>query len=169
MTNKKLFLAELIGLIWGVLASFLFHFLYDLTNQNIIISLIAPINESVWEHTKLLVFPFLIYAVIECFVLKPKHCNDFWSTKLIGATLNIPLLAIIYYSYSGVLGEHFVVIDIIIALILVTFSYFISYKLLSLNHKFKHKKIIVYLGLTIIFAFFVFTFYPPHIGWFASV
>jgi len=168
MTNKKLFIAELIGLIWGVLASFLFHFLYDLTNQNTIVALIAPINESVWEHTKLIFFPFLIYAIVEYFVLKPKCSDCFWSTKFLAAMINIPLLAIIFYSYSGILGAHFLAIDIIIALILITLSYYIDYKLLCFNHKFKYKALIIYLGLITALAFFVFTLYPPNIGWFTS-
>ena len=34
------------------------HFLYFLSGQSPIVALFCPVNESVWEHLKLLYFPF---------------------------------------------------------------------------------------------------------------
>ena len=39
------------------------HFLYFLSGQSPIIALFCPVNESVWEHLKLLYFPFLFVSI----------------------------------------------------------------------------------------------------------
>lgn len=35
----------------------LLHFAYELSGKNILIALIAPVNESVWEHSKMVLWP----------------------------------------------------------------------------------------------------------------
>ena len=44
----------------------LFHFVYDWCRQSRLIGLFVPVNESTWEHMKLLFIPMLIYIAI-CF------------------------------------------------------------------------------------------------------
>ncbi len=41
------------------------HFLYFLSGQSPIVALFCPVNESVWEHLKLLYFPFLFVSIWE--------------------------------------------------------------------------------------------------------
>ena len=41
----------------------LLHFLYD-WSPNVIFALISPVQESVWEHTKLIYWPLLIFGLI---------------------------------------------------------------------------------------------------------
>ena len=65
MKCKKLFKFEIIGIFVIIALGILWHFLYELTNKNIIVGLIAPINESVWEHWKLGIYPILIYSAVE--------------------------------------------------------------------------------------------------------
>ena len=47
------------------------HFLYFLSGQSPIIALFCPVNESVWEHLKLLYFPFLFVSIWEYLSLHP--------------------------------------------------------------------------------------------------
>jgi len=166
--NKKLKRLEIVGLVWGILASFVFHFLYELTNNNKLVGLIAPVSESVWEHGKLLVFPFLIFAIVEYFILKPKDKANFFATKFLVAIINVLLLPVLFYTYSGIIGTHIVIIDILIAIVLVLLSYYISYSLLRLEHKFTNKYVMIIFGIAFVLLFFVFTFYPPSLGWFIS-
>ena len=41
----------------------LLHFTYRWSGRNPLIGLIAPVNESVWEHMKLLFFPMLLFGL----------------------------------------------------------------------------------------------------------
>ena len=47
------------------------HFLYFLSGQSPIVALFCPVNESVWEHLKLLYFPFLFVSIWEYLSLHP--------------------------------------------------------------------------------------------------
>jgi hypothetical protein len=43
-----------------VIAGTLLHFVYGWSGQNALAGLVSPVNESVWEHTKLLVVPVVV-------------------------------------------------------------------------------------------------------------
>lgn len=49
----------LIAYVLIVAGGFLFHFLYDLS-PNLIFAVLSPVQESVWEHLKILFWPMLI-------------------------------------------------------------------------------------------------------------
>ena len=40
------------------------HFTYEMSNYNPIVGLFSAVNESVWEHLKLLAFPMMLMALI---------------------------------------------------------------------------------------------------------
>lgn len=56
-------------------AGTLWHFVYEWSGENPIIGAIAPVNESVWEHLKLLFFPSLFYFITELFLCK-EDCEN---------------------------------------------------------------------------------------------
>lgn len=49
----------LIGIVFSMTAGVLLHFLYEWTGRNPVVGAFSPVNESVWEHLKLLFFPVL--------------------------------------------------------------------------------------------------------------
>ena len=49
----------------------LFHFVYDWCGQVWFVGLFVPVNESTWEHMKLLFIPMLIYIAV-CFICAKK-------------------------------------------------------------------------------------------------
>ena len=52
-----------IGIVFSVIVGTLAHFVYEWTGKNPIAAIFFPINESVWEHVKLLFFPTLLYGL----------------------------------------------------------------------------------------------------------
>lgn len=65
MKDKCLKTYTIIGVFFVLAAGSLAHFLYDWTGSNAIAGLFVPVNESVWEHMKLLFFPMLLYCALE--------------------------------------------------------------------------------------------------------
>jgi hypothetical protein len=53
-----------------ILAGAALHFAYDWTAGNAIVAIFCPVNESVWEHLKLLATPFLLLSAGIRFVWK---------------------------------------------------------------------------------------------------
>lgn len=49
------------------LAAGLLHFVYDWSGEATIVGLFTPVNESVWEHLKLLFWPLFVWWMIGCF------------------------------------------------------------------------------------------------------
>ena len=57
----------------AILLGFLNHFLYQLSGGAAFIALICPINESVWEHLKLLFFNLGYLSFIQIIFLQKEN------------------------------------------------------------------------------------------------
>lgn len=144
----------------------LFHFLYDITGKLAVVGAIVPVNESVWEHEKLMVAPIIIWWIFYYLVHQEKHLLDRrkWMTGVVAALVSsTALMPMVYYFYTQAFGIEAVVIDIIILLICLAFG-----QLLGL-HIYKYSNgMPVWLSIVII-AFIIMgvvvaTFYTPHIA-----
>jgi hypothetical protein len=51
------------GLVWLIVVGTAWHFVYVLSGSSALVGLVAPVNESVWEHTKLVSIPILAWAL----------------------------------------------------------------------------------------------------------
>lgn len=95
----------------SILAGSALHFLYDLW-PNPLTAVFAPVNESVWEHLKLLYWPFLAAA----FVLTKGEADSrsCWCGLLAGL-LSAPLLLLgAYYTLSCGFALHGLALDLIL-------------------------------------------------------
>ena len=101
--KKPLCRWQLAGFLFTSAAGTLLHFLYDWSGQSILIAPFSGVNESIWEHMKLLYFPMLVFAVIESIYWKEKPKN-FWCMKLLGFLFGLLLIPALYYTYTGALG-----------------------------------------------------------------
>lgn len=86
----------------SVLGTFL-HFLFDLTGGSLAAAVFSAVNESIWEHMKLLYYPMVLFALLEYRFWGKTH-SGFWKTKLAGISLGLTLIPVLYYTYSGILG-----------------------------------------------------------------
>ena len=101
--KRSIGLWELMGFAVVSLLGTLLHFLYDWTGKNVLASLVSAVNESTWEHMKLLFVPMFIFAIVESFYFKDR--GDFWCIKLRGILLGLILIPLIFYTYNGVIGK----------------------------------------------------------------
>ena len=72
------------------------HSIYEFSGKNPITGLIAPVNESVWEHLKILFFPFLLASLIEYYMQRPASAA-FFSSHLIGVWTGILSIIFLFY------------------------------------------------------------------------
>ena len=78
----------------SVLGTFL-HFLFELTGENIVAALFSAVNESIWEHIKLIYLPMLIFSLME-YRVWGKEVEGFWRAKLKGMLLALVLIPALY-------------------------------------------------------------------------
>ncbi|MBR5139580.1 MAG: hypothetical protein IKV16_00870, partial [Clostridia bacterium] len=78
----------LISAIFAIGLGILFHFLYDISGKSQLVRPFAPVNESVWEHLKLIFFPFVLIMPVE-YLLYGKRAYNFFSSKFIGLEIGL--------------------------------------------------------------------------------
>ena len=124
--DKKLFKYEVSGFIFVGVIGTLDHFLFEWFDSNVVVGLFCPVNESVWEHLKLLFFPYLIWTVIEYFLLREQH--NYFCSKLKGIVFGMVFIVTFFYTYSGVTGKVSTFIDILSFFIGAAVAFIISYE-----------------------------------------
>mgnify|MGYP000910711973 FL=1 len=91
------------GFAAATLGGTILHFLYDWAGQNILASPFSGINESTWEHMKLLFWPLVFFAFIQRPFFKAQ--GNYWCVKLEEVLLGLALIPVLFYSYNGVFGK----------------------------------------------------------------
>ena len=113
MNKRDLFIYEIISTIFIIFLGFLFHFIYEWSNNNVLVSFFSPVNESIWEHLKLLFFPTLVTIIIGTFIFKNDYknylCNKTW-----GLIIGMFFIVVFFYTYSGIIGRNIDFINIVI-------------------------------------------------------
>ena len=159
--KKNINLWQLMGFAITSLGGTLLHFLYDWTNKNTVAALFSGVNESTWEHMKLLFFPMFIFALIQSRF--SKDFPGFWCIKLRGTLLGLILIPVIFYTYNGVIGKSPDWINIAIFFISAAVAYIYEARLFKKDFQCKFSKHSFVILCLFAILFFVFTFYPPQI------
>ena len=79
------------------------HFLYDWTGGNILVSPFSGVNESTWEHMKLLFWPLFLFALVQRLFFKDQ--KNYWCVKLAEILLGLALIPVLFYTYNGAFGK----------------------------------------------------------------
>ena len=165
--NKKLKTVQIVVIILAIVFGTLLHFTYEWSGENRIVGLFSATNESVWEHLKLVFYPMLILAIVEYFVVK-KEANNYIEAKSLGIFLAIAFIIVFYYTYTGIIGKTFFIIDILTFIISIILGEWVSYKLMI--RKSESTTLSKILSSAIIFyfliSFILFTYNQPNINLF---
>ena len=160
--KRSIGLWQLMGFAVTSLGGTLLHFLYDWTDS-VLVAPFSGVNESTWEHMKLLFWPMFIYAIVQSFFFKDRE--DFWCVKLKGILLGLVLIPIIFYTYNGVIGQSPDWINIAIFFISAAVAYI--YETRQFNNgtmTCKSSKIVLAVLFVIALLFVIFTFATPEIS-----
>lgn len=153
---------------WKILSIFLIfalsglsHFLYDWF-PNFFTSLIFPVNESIWEHNKIIIFSFLILTLLEKIYYKDKK-NVLYS-GIISSLLCCTLVMLIFtpiYLYILKMQDNMIV-TFIIFFISIAVSEYLNFKLLQQEYNYKKEKLSILLWIFIFILNGILTYFPPH-------
>jgi hypothetical protein len=161
--KKYVLVWEIAGIIIVFLMGSLLHFLFGWSGNTVAVGVVAPVNESVWEHFKLGFWPLLLFSSVEYWFVRSR-VNNFITAKAVDVWV-IPLVTgLLFYGYTAVLGKHILVVDILIFLVAIIIGQLISYRILvspQLKQYTKYISMVFILMLGFLMIFF--TFYPPHL------
>ena len=162
--NKKIVIINTIAIF---LSMFLFSFIYE-KFPNFLTAALFPINESLFEHLKLMFVSFVLVSSITFIVLKIKKMkiNNYFLATLVSVLLNILIFFIIYLPLYNRLGENlfFTMAWYSITLII---SEYVFYKIIT---NFKHNDIYNAISILILpiiwFVLIYLSFNPPQTDFF---
>lgn len=157
---------QIAGFLFTAVAGTALHFLYDLSGQNVVSALISPVNESIWEHMKLLYFPMLLFALVE-YRRIGREIPGFWCAKAAGMVLGLILIPVLYYTAAGAFGWSADWFHVTIFFLAAGAAFALENRLFSQSRK--CRPWIAVTALAIIgAAFAAFTFFPPRIPLFQN-
>ena len=153
---------QLMGFAITSLGGTLLHFLYDWLGEPVWIAPFSGVNESTWEHMKLLFWPMFIFAIVQSRYMRNTEC--FWCIKLRGILLGLSLIPIIFYTYNGIFGRSPDWINIAIFFISAAIAYVYETRLFNSNKKYNiSSKLSLCILCFITLLFVIFTFRTPEI------
>lgn len=161
---------HIVGAVFTLIFGTLLHFVWELSGQNNIVAIVGAVNESTWEHLKLLFFPFILFSIVE-YLLYGKHSKCFFTVKARSVLLGMLTIVTAFYTYTGILGKNYLPLDIGTFILGVIVSYLYSYRHLSNSENTcsSYSEIFsIFIIILLIIAFAVFTFNPPSLGIFIS-
>jgi hypothetical protein len=160
--KRSIGLWALMGFAVTSLGGTLLHFLYDWLGKASWIAPFSGVNESTWEHMKLLFWPMLLYAVLQSFFFRDRQ--DFWCVKLKSIALGLVLIPVIFYTYNGVIGKSPDWINIAIFFVCAAIAYIYEAREFGKEKPCKHPKLALAFLCFIATLFVIFTFATPELG-----
>ena len=161
--KRSISMWEFVGFGVAAAGGTLLHFLYDWLGKAAWIAPFSGVNESTWEHMKLLFWPMFIYAIVESFFFRDRE--DFWCVKLRGILLGLALIPIIFYTYNGAVGKSPDWLNIAIFFISAAVAYIYEARLFKSGKvKCRSQKLAFAVLCVIALLFVLFTFRTPEIG-----
>ena len=160
MNLKKI---KIIGTITIFALAFIYHFLYECF-PNPIFSILFPVNESIWEHMKLLYTGILSWGLIEIILLKKNkiNYNNYPYQLFLTAFTSIIIYLILYLPIHNLIREK-LIISILLLFIVILLEQILSYYLL--NQK-KETDILDKISIILIILFYMIllnlTYDPPR-------
>ena len=157
MNPQKL---KIISTIIAFILCFPLHFVYD-KFPNFITSIFTPVNESIWEHMKILFTSIIITGIFQKIYIKFKHLdyNNICFSNFIAAITSIPIFLLIFTPIYKFIGEN-LPLTIIIMLITIVIVEYISYLIMNKSdYKLENDTIIFVIIIYLLFT--LLTYFPP--------
>jgi len=75
----------------------LMHFAYDLSEKSILVGIFAPVNESIWEHLKLSVYPTFLWYILGYLLFEDKISFYNWFTCCTISVITSTIVIVSFY------------------------------------------------------------------------
>ena len=147
---------KIIGVIVTFLLTVLYHFLYKWF-PNPIFEIFFPVNESIWEHLKMIFSSTVLFSFIYNGIY---HEENFLLRTYVRSMATIIILLILYLPLRFMFGE-IMIVTLIVLYISIFISEIIVSKILTKKHYKTLNLISAILLIINLFLFIIFAYYPP--------
>lgn len=167
MKNISLNKIAIIGFFFISILGTLSHFVYEWSQNNILIGALFAVNESVWEHLKIIIIPSFVWLVIEYFIRCEKV--NFFTSKIISFITSMILIISVFYGYRLIINKDVLIINIISFYFSIGVGQYLSYKIMKCR-KFPSivENISKVLLVLLFISFIIFTYITPKLELFRN-
>jgi hypothetical protein len=113
------------GLAATLVAGNLLHFLYEWTGAAPAAAYFSNVNESTWEHMKLLAVPVILFTLVQMIFGDSSREGLLWPRAL-GLLVGLAAIPMLHYTYSGILGQSVMWVDVTIFQIAAVLTFAVS-------------------------------------------
>ncbi len=156
---------HIIGAAFTAVLGTLLHFAYEWSGFNPVFAVFGAVNESVWEHLKLIYWPAVVFAFAEYWIYGKNVCG-FFTAKLCGILAGLLFVTAAFYTYTGIVGRNLGAVNILLFLIGCVIVYYVSYANIRNTGKISKMCDVGAFAALIILAclFCIYSFNPPFFG-----
>ena len=127
--EKRLFYWELAGALFTAALGTLLHFTYGWSGGWSVAAAFSAVNESTWEHMKLLFFPLFLFSVVQVCVMGRNYPN-FLAVRAVSILTGLVLIPVLFYTYTGVLGRSVDWVNIALFFLAALGAFLLDFRLL---------------------------------------
>lgn len=151
------------GIFISVLGTLL-HFTYGWFGNNPLIGAFSAVNESTWEHLKLLFFPSLITTAVGAIYYRGRVPN-YVCSRLKGMLVAMVFIVTFFYTSMGVIGMNNAILNILTFYVAVVIGEYVAWRMIKVMKVCNARKTWIIWGILLV-CFVVFTYNAPEIGLF---
>lgn len=127
--RKRLMRWEIAGFLFVSAVGTLLHFAYHWSGQSVIAAAFAAVNESTWEHMKILFVPYFVFTMVQ-FTAFAEPFRSFFACKAMGVLAGLVTIPLLFYTITGAIGPMPDWVNIGIFVLSAAVTYLTSYCLL---------------------------------------
>ena len=156
---KNLWLWQLAGYAFAMVLGTLLHFILNWTGW-MFLAPISAVNESTWEHMKILFFPMLFFACIQSLFFHYGKAG-FWWIKLIGICIGVFSIPILFYTFNSAFGKTPDWLNVVFFFLSAGLAYLVESVLFRKAFPLPLQWIAIVLLIVFLALFIIFTVFPP--------
>jgi len=162
--RRRLLIWEAAGFLFTGVLGVLLHFAYAWSGGSVLAGAFSAVNESTWEHMKLLFLPLFLFSVVQVCLMGRNYPN-LPAVRAVSALAGLALIPILFYTYTGALGQSFTWANIAIFFLADLAAFALDFRLLRQGRLSAGWQQILGLAALwgLVFCFVWLTFRPVHL------
>lgn len=159
--KKSFWKFQIASAIFVIILGTILHFTFEWSGENIIVGAFSAVNESTWEHLKLVFYPTLITTIVGYYLFGERII----CAKTVGLVTALLFTVTFFYTYTGIIGTNYAVLNIATFVISAILVEYVTYKIVTKDINCSLLLSIIAL-IVLLISFVIFTYNPPQINLF---
>lgn len=162
--DRRLQSSMIIGTVFMMLAGSAMHFVYGWSGQEVLVGLFGPVNESIWEHAKLVFWPPLVWYLATALAFRRDRSLNIAGAAAGALWFMSAFQIAFYYIYAALAGRDLFVMDLVDFALTVALGQLLFDRVAVRSHAKMAWRVVAIITILVLAALLcLFTFLPPHL------